>query len=1292
MTSATRFDVLIHAPLYAALRALAPEARGRFRRLVARLRAGHWDGGTRVKKLRGCPKPVFEARQDAGDRVLFTLAHTAAREASGQLRPHLMLWDLVRHDRVSGRARRVNPSAEAEFLDFEELEAEAIGEPPPHPAAAFEEVPAAEPGAEAGVVELMLASPGAGTRAREEITGGVRWYVLPDRLLLDEARWQELMDRGVEELELKLTAEQYAVVRAPGPVLLSGSAGSGKTTIAVHRLAAVMGTAEGVRALYLTYSAWLRDHARGLFQDLLACRGEVRAAWPEFLTVHELYRMLIARSGGAPPGPVVEYPEFARWYEGQFRRGDAALAWEEIRSIVKGASLDVACPLLPREEYEALGRKRAPAFVGERGRLHQVARRWQEHLAAGGRLDEIDLCRLALAGVPAGGLYHHLVCDEAQDLAEIQMELLLRLLPGSSLEGLFLAGDPQQVINPSGFRWAEVRSRIRDRFLDRGRATPDLLVLTRNFRSVRGLVELANEVLAFKRERTGRSDGDEAEESEVAGAAPLLVTGTEGELVEAIRGFGPRCAVVAGSAETRERLQALLGTARVFTVPEAKGLEFDVAILWDVLAADPEPWRRLLDPALDLREDPSARRALHHLYVAVTRARRHLAVYEPAGAPPLWTADRFAARLDPEPPASLARLFVRSATPGEWAREGEYFRARHRHRQAAECFRRAGDARREAESLARHHEAAGEPGLAGERWRALGEAAEAARCFEAAGRWVEAGAEWSRLGDALGARRCQARTAEAERRWADAAAEWEVLEAWEEAARCWAGAGQRRRQARCLAVSADLDGRRADAARRWEEVEDWDRAAVSWRAGGHEREAWAAEARGHEAGRRWDQAASAWEKAGDAPRAIRCRADAAEAAGQWEAAARGWEELGEHPQAIRAWQRAGRPDEAQRCALRRDLAEGRFARAAEALEELGDLAGAAEAWARAEAAGQQPLTPRPLPLPAAAKRRWCRGGKPARLARPAPAPGPRRAGRPPTPLPAARVRALVCAAAAAESAGRFREAAAAWRSLGDPEQVLRCRVAHLEHDGDLAGAARLLESRQRYEAAAERWARAGQETGVARCGAFLEERRGRFVEAARAWEAIGEPLRAARCRAHHSMREGDYEAAARDYDAAGDPSMAVAARVFAAKLRLDYEGARKAVTESRVPGMERALLGDRRAWLAEAGAFAAAHRADRSAATRARRAPAGPATPEGRDATGAVEGSAGPGLAGVPEAGDLAGAILDAVRRHPGLTCEGIAQVTRRATAQVKPLLAALASSGRLRKAGRTRGTRYHLA
>src|SRR2546425_9492308 len=142
----------------------------------------------------------------------------------------------------------------------------------------------------------MLAPDGAGPRAREEITGGVRWYVVPERLLVDEERWQELLDRGAEELELKLTAEQYAVVRAPGPVLLSGSAGSGKTTIAVHRLAAAACGPTPLRTLYLTYSRWLLDHALRLFGDLVHLRGSDPVLSPDFLTIDDLYRTLVRRS------------------------------------------------------------------------------------------------------------------------------------------------------------------------------------------------------------------------------------------------------------------------------------------------------------------------------------------------------------------------------------------------------------------------------------------------------------------------------------------------------------------------------------------------------------------------------------------------------------------------------------------------------------------------------------------------------------------------------------------------------------------------------------------------------------------------------------------------------------------------------------------------------------------------------------------------------------------------------------------------------------------------------------
>jgi hypothetical protein len=52
------FRVLLHSGLHEALRALPASGRQRFSRLVHRLSIGEWGGGTRVKKLKGCGKPV----------------------------------------------------------------------------------------------------------------------------------------------------------------------------------------------------------------------------------------------------------------------------------------------------------------------------------------------------------------------------------------------------------------------------------------------------------------------------------------------------------------------------------------------------------------------------------------------------------------------------------------------------------------------------------------------------------------------------------------------------------------------------------------------------------------------------------------------------------------------------------------------------------------------------------------------------------------------------------------------------------------------------------------------------------------------------------------------------------------------------------------------------------------------------------------------------------------------------------------------------------------------------------
>jgi hypothetical protein len=913
-----RFPVLIHPDLYRRLRESGPGENGRtvlggVWKALRRLRDGHWGGGTRVKRLRGVGRPVYEARTDSGGRLLFTMARSPLGEAGGSRTAcHLQMWDWVEHDDAERAARR-NRSPEAEFLELETLEQFDIDEPPPHPEATFAEVAA---GDEPEPLLCFLLPPEE-LEVRSEEPPGVRWFLLEPGVLAEEEEFQRLFDRGGDELELKLTREQYEIVHTPGPVLLAGSAGSGKTTVSVHRLAAAV-AAGSQSALYLSYSPALVDHARQLVRDLAAARGiDLDAPGirkPDFFTFGDLYRSL------APHASPMSETLFRDWFRKSGRSLDPALVWEELRSILKGACLDTTRPMLDEAAYQELGRKRAPLFVDERPEIYRIAQRYQEWLAEEGRVDRIDLCRRAFAELRRGKgrTWDVVVCDEVQDLTELEVAFVFALSRRPDLAGVLLTGDTQQTVQPSGFRWAEVRrlaGRAADR-ADRGdhrgekrREAPAVLRLRRNLRSVRPLVELANAVLLLRREIYGRTEEDEPEEASIDGPVPIEVPGAEDDVLAAIEGFGPRCAVLTLDEAEAERLRQRLGTSRVFYVRDAKGLEFDDVVLWKLLGPDRDLVERLGRargklPEARLDREPRFKRLLQLLYVAVTRARRHLAVHEGPEPHPFWEN-----RLEREAVESLAHLFRPTASPSEWETEGDYFLQRRRFRQAAECYRRAGRSGKEAEALAQADEEREDWTGALTRWTGLGSASRQAPLLERLGRLSDAAARYREAGQESDALRCEARLLEERKSWKEAAAAWEALGRHADAARCWEGARDGRRANRASARAAEEAGEPGRAGAFWleaGELHDLDDAVRCFQAAGEPARAAFVIARQHEAAGRWGRAAAAWRIAGRNRNAQACRARALESAGRPGPAAVYRERLGESERAVELYAQAER--------------------------------------------------------------------------------------------------------------------------------------------------------------------------------------------------------------------------------------------------------------------------------------------------------------------------------------------------------------------------------------------------
>jgi len=916
------FPVLLHPDLYWRLRRSERGERARVWKTLSRLREGHWGGGTRVKRLRGVGRPVYEARTDSGDRLLFTMVRSADAEQPDRLRSHLQIWDLVEHDDAERVARR-NRAPEAEFLELEPLELFDITEPPPQPDALFSELAAlaaVDPREEAEpLLQFLLPPDGFAAQADEEISGGIRWFLLEPSLLGDEEEFQRLLDGGGDELELKLYREQYEILGTPGPVLLAGSAGSGKTTIAVHRLVAGAREAEPPAALYLSYSAPLVERARGLYRDLALARGldpDLRP--PQFFTFGDLYRSLIPRDLREHQARPMTETLFRDWFRKQrgtpsrSRGGkalDPALVWEELRSILKGACLSPSQSMLGEEAYFDLGKKRAPLFVEERPEIYRIAQRYQELLAAEGRSDRIDLCRRALHELRRGKqrLWDVVICDEVQDLTELEVAFVLSLSRRPSLSGVLLTGDTQQIVNPSGFRWAEVR-RLAGKAAH-SKSVPAVLRLRRNLRSVRPLVDLANALLLLRREVFGRTEEDEPEEAAIEGPLPIEIRASEDEALEAIRGFGPRCAVLTLDDEEAERLRQRLDTTRVFHVREAKGLEFDTVVLWKLLTPDQDLVERFVrspQEAATLDKEARFKRLLQHLYVGVTRARRHLAVYEGPEAHPFWSGEHFRGRLERDTVEGLAHLFQATASPEAWETEGDFFLARGHFRQAAECFRRAARGDKETEALARADEAREDWASALERWTQLGVPSRQAPLLELLGRLSDALPLYRQAGMEREARSCEIRLLERAREWAQAAAGWEEEGNLAEAARCWGRAGDEQRALLAGARGAEAEGLWMQAGEAWLELSNYDAAVRCFRAAGAPARAALALARRHEGAGEWSRAAAAYRLAGKPQQSLRCRAHALENGNRLDRAAATWERLGDTPRALDLYARAGR--------------------------------------------------------------------------------------------------------------------------------------------------------------------------------------------------------------------------------------------------------------------------------------------------------------------------------------------------------------------------------------------------
>lgn len=511
--------------------------------------------------------------------------------------------------------------------------------------------------AEAAEALLELATGGPPQVPRPAPVPGVDPFAHPDaqrrfRVVGDVEQLARALEFPWDKWTIFLRPAQRELVERDysGPARLSGSAGTGKTIVALHRAVFLARVHPDSRVLLATFSDTLANALRTKLRRLIS--NEPRLA--ERLEVHamdaigeKLYERRFGRIDIVSRGDIRDMLAAADEVPRQkFSLAFLHAEWDELVDAWQLDSWEAY------RDVRRLGRKiRLPE--AQRAALWAIFEAVRTRLREDGRVTRATMfsrlaAELASRKQPP---FEFVVVDESQDLSPPQLRFLAAL-GADRPNGLFFAGDLGQRIFQQPFSWKSLGVDIR------GRAR----TLHVNYRTSHQIRTQADRLLAPDvSDVDGNTEERRGTISVFNGAPPLVqVFATPEKEIEgasawinerAKEGVAPReiGVFVRSDAELGRARQALAkagmpyevldanvetshGHASLCTMHLAKGLEFRAVV---VMACDDEviPLQSRIESVTDdsdLVEVYDTER--HLLYVACTRARDHLLVTATAPA------------------------------------------------------------------------------------------------------------------------------------------------------------------------------------------------------------------------------------------------------------------------------------------------------------------------------------------------------------------------------------------------------------------------------------------------------------------------------------------------------------------------------------------------------------------------------------------------------------------------------------------------------------------------------------
>jgi len=414
------------------------------------------------------------------------------------------------------------------------------------------------------------------------------------------------------------------------PVVIVGSAGSGKTVLTLEKIKPLKGN-----ILYVTLSPYLAENSAKLYysNNYLNEKQEVDfLSYKEFL---ETLRII--------PRQELDYKSYERWLLPRKQAlgiKNSYKLFEEFRGVLTG--MDITKEYLSRDDYLGLGVKQSIYLSGERNKVYDAFLKYLEFIESN-KLYDINIVSYKWLNF-CRPKYDFIIIDEVQDFTNVQLYIILKSLKAS--ESFILCGDANQIVHPNFFSWTHIKTM----FYKHNISANEIKVLRTNYRNSAQITELSNRLLKIKNARFGSIDKESTylikPVADNKGEISFFKdTPRNRELINNKTSRSARFAVLVMNPEDKAEVKKTFKTPLIFSIHEAKGLEYENIIIINFISSNSSEFneiskgistKHLQDESFVFSRGKDKRDKsldaykfyINSLYVAITRAVKNLYFFE----------------------------------------------------------------------------------------------------------------------------------------------------------------------------------------------------------------------------------------------------------------------------------------------------------------------------------------------------------------------------------------------------------------------------------------------------------------------------------------------------------------------------------------------------------------------------------------------------------------------------------------------------------------------------------------